>query len=799
MRARWPFPGAGADSAALTVSDGLLRAIDVGKNIAIPGAVDLVATIAGLVDHLIVENAAMTVQDPTRLTGTLKNPKRPAVELTFRSNLHAGMRITVGGAGPAGSTLVSDVVQVVDATTIILADATSAAVNNVEVILNDPDRVALSNYARRDVSDLTVDLGDRSVDDATVRIGGRGLESATARFSSLDLDKEVTIQAAGLFVTTIQSVDSPTQATLTAPAQRAVENVQADVWKTDSRPGLELLLEALPSLHVESAEIVFGPGVYDFTRVPNLPGSVNAAIGLRDVSNLTLRGAGAGATILRLMPNQDLSKPDTHVIETVDCRNLTLRDLSVHGAYLTMGNTNEQVHGITINQGSEDIVVEHVRVFQSAGDGIRLLGRPEDTEHGIPANKVRRIWVEGCRIIQNKRTGVAFQRAVELVWVRNCHIEMSPPSSDACLDFEPSGNSAPTDIIIQSNIMVHDTPAIAVSISGISGPDRTRRVNFTDNILLGGQLFSTDVDQLTIQDNMVLVPAGARAGNRIPLHIQRGGDSVLITGNLLVDENAETEAVLVVSEVNQRPVDRAIIANNLCFARSGTGIRVSSSEDVAVEGNLVVATGSCAVEIVLQSTPTSLERVAARGNDITVEGPGSWDTGILLNARAESPAQDVSVVDNSVHGAVEGVRFHGSGFQQTPVCALNRVDATVPSPLVGLDQLPAKAVLVGGAASRGGVAPGTGAGRFLVGLGDPNQNNVVGNVGDIYQRVDTTPGPRLFVKNRTTSPVPAGHPSRPGPRTCSTSVAARPCTRSHRAADGQQPAEVGTDTTVIEA
>jgi hypothetical protein len=123
---------------------------------------------------------------------------------------------------------------------------------------------------------------------------------------------------------------------------------------------------------------------------------------------------------------------------------------------------------------------------------------------------------------------------------------------------------------------------------------------------------------------------------------------VLITGNLLVDENPETEAVLVVSEVNQRPVDRAIIANNLCFARSGTGIRVSSSEDVAVEGNLVVATGPCAVGIVLQSTPTSLDRVAARGNDITVEGPGSWDTGILLNARKESPARHVSVVDNSV-------------------------------------------------------------------------------------------------------------------------------------------------------
>jgi hypothetical protein len=57
-----------ADAAALTVSDGLLHAIDIGKNIAIPGAVDLVAIIAGLVNHLIVENASMTIGDPSRLT-----------------------------------------------------------------------------------------------------------------------------------------------------------------------------------------------------------------------------------------------------------------------------------------------------------------------------------------------------------------------------------------------------------------------------------------------------------------------------------------------------------------------------------------------------------------------------------------------------------------------------------------------------------------------------------------------------------------------------------------------------------
>ena len=355
----------------------------------------------GLANHLIVKNASMSFGDPTRLTGTLKDPRRPdAAALEFRERLHAGMRITVAGAGPAGSTLVSDVVEVVNTTTIILADATSAAVSSVEVILNDPDLVALSNYARRDVSDLTVDLGDRSVGDAAMRIGGRGLQSATARFSSLDLDKQVAIQAAGLLVTAIQSIGGPTQATLTTPAQRAVESVQADVWKTDSRPGLELLLEAAqPARRVRRDRV--RTGRLRLHALPNLADFDECRHRAAGCEHLTLRGSGAGATILRLTPNQDLSKPDTHVIETVDCRNLTLRDLSVHGAYLTMGNTNEQIHGININQDSEDIVVEHVRVFQSAGDGIRLLGRSEDTEDGIPANKVRR---SGWRDAGSSRT-----------------------------------------------------------------------------------------------------------------------------------------------------------------------------------------------------------------------------------------------------------------------------------------------------------------------------------------------------------------------------------------------------------
>jgi hypothetical protein len=232
--------------------------------------------------------------------------------LPFRQDLHVGRRITVAGAGPASTVLLSAIHQVVDATTVILDDAASAAVSGAEVIVNDPARVGLNNYTRRTLDGLLVDLGDRSVSDAAVQIGGRGLVSDTARFSFLDLGKTVTLRDAGLFVTTIASVDSSQQVTLAAAAPRAVAGVAADVWRTDSRPGWTQLLGPLASLDTEAAEIRFGPGVHDFKRISpegNDPMPA-AAIGLRGLRNLTLRGSGAGATILRLMPNQDLHGPD---------------------------------------------------------------------------------------------------------------------------------------------------------------------------------------------------------------------------------------------------------------------------------------------------------------------------------------------------------------------------------------------------------------------------------------------------------------------------------------------------------
>jgi hypothetical protein len=69
----------------------------------------------------------------------------------------------------------------------------------------------------------------------------------------------------------------------------------------------------------------------------------------------------------------------------------------------------------------------------------------------------------------------------------------------------------------------------------------------------------------------------------------------------------------------------------------------------------------------------------------------------------------------------------------------------VSTPFEGLSALADNVLVVGGALSRGGSAPATGAGRILADIGAPT-DRVSGNVGDLFQRLDGGAGPKLFVK-----------------------------------------------------
>jgi hypothetical protein len=416
------------------------------------------------------------------------------------------------------------------------------------------------------------------------------------------------------------------------------------------------------------------------------------------------------------------------------------RELVVDGNRTGLTEPDEQSHGIAVLDGTDDLRVVGCTLRECFGDGLRLLGTSTADEN------VTRLRVDSCLFQTNKRTGLSVQRAVEQVVVANCIFDSTVDDQD--IDFEPTGSDSPTDFIISGCIIKHANRAVAVALSGVSGPDPLVRVKFSDNIVLGGPVFATDVRQLTVQNNIVIT-SEQPSGNRIPINVQRGGDSILITGNLLVNASRETEAVIKLSQVNLRPVRRALVANNLCVAHSGAGIQVLSSQDIAINGNMIVAAGPCTQGIAVRSEAANVENLSIRGNDILSRDQGEWATGIRLAASQPHEIHDVSVVENSITAAREGIEFDGPGFQRTPTTALNRLAPTVASPLTGVSTLPEHAVVTGGAASQGGQL---GAGRILAGIGTP-EGSVVGNIGDVYQRIpgglvdlEEEAGPAFFVK-----------------------------------------------------
>lgn len=503
---------------------------------------------------------------------------------------------------------------------------------------------------------------------------------------------------------------------------------------TDDRTAIQAAING--AVTNDKGGILFPPGTYRVSRASTDP-QFRWSLDLNGVQDFMVMGEGP-QSVVKLVDTTSATS-DWHVfILRNNCQRVVFKDLVIDGNRTGLTNPNEQSHGIEVEDGTADFVIDRCIVRECFGDGVRLLG----TAQAAGGKHVKRVRIENCLFQTNKRSGLGIQRALEQITIANCMFDATV--SDQSIDFEPSGSDAPTDLIIQGCLINHTNRGPAVTLHGISGPDRLVRCKFTDNVVLGGQIFCIDVDQLTIQNNVVVV-TNLGTQNRIPVQVQRGGEAVIISGNLLVNDDTVTNAAIALSEVNQRPVTRALIADNLCLARFGRGIVCQSCDDIAIQGNMIVATGACTQGIFVESENSDVDNVSVQDNDIMAKGTGTWVTGIQLNAKAPNEIHHVSVVGNSVRGASEGVKFNVANFRRTPVCALNRIDASVASPLIGIEHLPEQSVVVGGAASRGGATPSSGAGRFIAGLDDP-ENKVTGNVGDIFQRMNGGVGSSLYVK-----------------------------------------------------
>ena len=279
---------------------------------------------------------------------------------------------------------------------------------------------------------------------------------------------------------------------------------------TDDRAAIQAAVDN--AVATPQGGIFFPAGTYRVSRA-TAPGRF-CSIDLNGVQDFMVMGEGP-KSVVKLV-NTTARTGDWHVFRTRNnCRRVVFTDLVIDGNRTGLTKPDQQSHGIEVGPGTEDLVIDRCILRECFGDGVRLLGSNQ------PGQNAKRLRIENCLFQTNKRTGLGIQRAVEQIIIANCIFDAT--ASDQSIDFEPTGKDGPTDLVIEGCFINHTNRTVAVTLTGISGPNPLVRCKFSNNILLGGPIFCTDVNQLTIQNNIVSVTNVGR-GQRIPVQVQRGGD-----------------------------------------------------------------------------------------------------------------------------------------------------------------------------------------------------------------------------------------------------------------------------------
>jgi hypothetical protein len=331
-------------------------------------------------------------------------------------------------------------------------------------------------------------------------------------------------------------------------------------------------------------------------------------------------GDGQNSTSLRL-PGAAY-QGDTNIIYMLESSNITIRDLALDGNRMNASFTDEQNHCSEVWQGSTDILFERVLFHNCRGDGIRLLGPT-----GSTGPWTERVTIRNSRFEDNGRSGVSVQRGVRYLKVLDNTFNRI---NDQSIDMEPTGSIgglAPTDILIEDNVIRHTTPQWAVTVGGIKTTDLSERVTFRNNQVLNGAVSFGKITDLIVEGNTI--SGGPYHG---ALRIARNVNNAVILNNVISGGGGNQGLVQIISYNGAYP------------------------SHVTVRGNRITATaGQSGLYI-----RDALGHIEVTDNEVTGMGTGIG-IGISSIATLGLVRTEFSVVGNSVRNFANGVRLGTRG------------------------------------------------------------------------------------------------------------------------------------------
>lgn len=412
---------------------------------------------------------------------------------------------------------------------------------------------------------------------------------------------------------------------------------------TDDSAAFKAALDALP----DGGGTVFVPGgTYAMGAVRSGP---HRAIDLYRKNNVTIAGDGLNSTVLKMAPAHYTSAVFMILMQNssdITIRNLTL-DMNVSG---NTSFTDEQSHIIRM-KSSTDIRIEGVGFRNSPGDGIYLLGLSD----GDPWTE--RVWIENCRFGRSWRNGISIQRGVRQLQIRgNTFDEISQQA----ISSEPSGSNAPTDILVEDNVIRHwdQTLSYTVALSGTRPSDRMKRLTFRRNRIENGAVYFLWIDGLNIEGNTI-----SGGPQHSTLRMQDVSNAT-VSGNVIRGIKQNEAGVVQLLNEDLQLSQNVVLKNNKIDVAPGLTaiyIREAAGGITIAENELSGWGGGYGILFAnLIETGTVRSGFRAIGNVVN-----NFATGIGFRVRSE-PFSNVEVKSNTIDDespatGTTGILFDGTG------------------------------------------------------------------------------------------------------------------------------------------
>ena len=432
---------------------------------------------------------------------------------------------------------------------------------------------------------------------------------------------------------------------------------------TDDSAAFHSAIKALPAT---GGTVLVPAGTYSMRALHTGP---YRAIDLSNKHNITISGDGMDNTIIRMAPASFGSA--AFMVMIFKSSNITIENLTFD---MNVGEANyadEQSHGIRIVT-STDIHIDGVRLLNTRGDGIYLIGL---VESGDPWTE--RILIENSHFSRAWRNGITIQRGVRHLQIRGNTFELQSQQS---ISSEPSGHGSPTDILIEDNLIRHweATSSWTIALGGVHSNDRMKRLTFRRNRIENGAVFFISTDDLVVEGNTILGHASHSA-----LRLQHVSDA-MVSNNVITADAQEDIGVVQILNKDLQLSKNVVIRNNRISVTTGLTaifVRDASGGITILENEL---TGSGGHGVLVQNLLTT--GATRAGYFLTNNEFLDFAIGIAFFDRGDNYSnvqiQTNMIDDRTPRTGVVGIVFDGTGpYELFAQVVSNTFGAGVTTPI----------------------------------------------------------------------------------------------------------------------